>query len=403
MNLRDRLRAVGGQPDSVKRNNASGMPETTARDCRHTAVCRPAEEFPGAEDVRRETLEKMSNVDLPPDFDPRRILYLDTETTGLGGSGTVAFLVGMGYLTDNGFEVHQFLMRDYDEERYLLRHVEAGLNRFDVICTFNGTTFDVPLLESRLLMNRFQRNCLVKPHIDLLQIARRLWKKRLGRCNLGRLEALILGKPRVDDLPGSEVPQRYFDYLKTRQESLLDDVLAHNAQDIVSLCVLLTHMAGMYEHPEGVRFSEDVFSMGRTLERFHHQEEARKCYHLARKGRMGSEAGLALGHSYRRAGQQEKAAAVWQEMIECRQGGVQPYIELAKILEHRERDYIGALEMTERAMMVLSESVLCRDQTVQETENALQYRRRRLKRRLASMPGKKEYETDGIGNNVQGE
>ena len=250
MNLRDKLRAVGG-------NNAgrTGSPGQGTGDCRHFAVYRPDEEFPGARELTRETLTLMSEKEMPADFDPRRILYLDTETTGLGGSGTVAFLVGMGYLTDEGFEVHQFLMRDYPEEPYLLKHVAAGLGRFDVLCTFNGTTFDVPLLESRFLMNRMDRSCLDMPHLDLLHMCRRLWKLRLGRCNLGRLEEVILGMPREEDIPGSEVPQRYFTYLKTGQMSLLDDILKHNAQDIVSLCVLLNHMADLYLHPEKIRFS----------------------------------------------------------------------------------------------------------------------------------------------------
>ena len=400
MNLRDKLRAIGG-PDSGKETKKK--PETGPGDCRRFTVYRPAEELPGASEVRRETLEMMSNVSLPEDFDPRNILYLDTETTGLGGSGTVAFLVGLGYLTDSGFEVHQFLMRDYDEERYLLRHVEEELNRFGTVCTFNGTTFDLPLLESRLLMNRFRRDCLDKPHIDLLHIARRLWRKRLTQCSLGRLEAMILGKPREDDLPGSEVPQRYFTYLKTGREELLDDILTHNAQDIVSLCVLLTHMSRMYEHPESIRYSEDVYSMGRALERFSHPDEARKCYRLARRGRAGDEAGLALAQSWRREGNREEAAVVWREMIGARRGGAAPYIEMAKYLEHVRKDPAGALEMTDRAIALLSETALKPDITVQETQNALQYRRQRLKRKLAAMSEKKESQTDGTGNDVQGQ
>ena len=174
MNLRDKLRAVSGAgPGRPER------PEQQTKDCRHFAVYRPEEEFPGARELTRDTLALMSEKEMPANFDPRRILYLDTETTGLGGSGTVAFLVGLGYLTDNGFEVHQFLMRDYPEEPYLLRHVAAGLDRFDVLCTFNGTTFDVPLLESRFLMNRMDRSCLDLPHLDLLHMCRRLWKLRL--------------------------------------------------------------------------------------------------------------------------------------------------------------------------------------------------------------------------------
>ena len=377
MNLKDKLRAVGGT------GGHRPAPAEASTDCRHFAVYRPAEEFPGAWELTAETLRRMSDREIPDGLDPRRILYLDTETTGLGGSGTVAFLVGMGYLTDSGFEVHQFLMRDYPEEPFLLKHVAAGLGKFDVLCTFNGTTFDVPLLESRFLMNRMDRDCLTElPHLDLLHMCRRLWKLRLGRCNLGRLEEVILGKPRQDDLPGSEVPQRYFTYLKTKQISLLEDVLKHNAQDIASLCVLLNHMADLYLHPEKIRFSEDVYSMGRALERIRQTEEARHCYRLARQGKMGGFAGTALAMSYRRSGEKEAAAGVWREMIRERRGGITPYVELAKYEEHFRRDYAAALDLTERALALASEPVLREDGTVQEHKNELQYRRQRLLRKL---------------------
>ena len=378
MNLKDKIRAVGGSSGTRK-----NPPEETSTDCRHFTVYRPAEEFPGALELTAETLRMMSDRKIPDGLDPRRILYLDTETTGLGGSGTVAFLVGMGWLTDQGFEVHQFLMRDYPEEPFLLKHVAAGLEKFDVLCTFNGTTFDVPLLESRFLMNRMDRERLLAlPHLDLLHMCRRLWRLRLGRCRLGHREEVILGKPRVDDLPGSEVPQRYFTYLKTKQMSLLDDILKHNAQDIASLCVLLNHMADLYLHPEKIRFSEDVYSMGRALERINRTENARRCYRLARRGRMGDSAGTALAMSYRRGGEREQAAEVWREMIRDRRGGIVPYVELAKYEEHVRRDIPAALELTEKALLLISEPTLREGKTVQESKNELQYRRQRLIRKL---------------------
>ena len=393
MNLREKLRAVGGAGN--RRPDAG----PAASDCRHFAVYRPPEEFPGAFRLTADTLRMMSDRDIPENLDPRRILYLDTETTGLGGSGTVAFLVGMGYLTDGGFEVHQFLMRDYPEEPFLLKHVAAGLGKFDVLCTFNGTTFDVPLLESRFLMNRMDRSCLEMPHLDLLHMCRRLWKLRLGRCNLGRLEEVILGKPRKDDLPGSEVPQRYFSYLKTKQFSLLEDVLKHNAQDIASLCILLNHMAELYLHPERIRFSEDVYSMGRALERINRTENARHCYRLARRGRMGDSAGAALAMSYRRSGEKEQAAAVWREMIGERRGGAAPYIELAKYEEHTEKNILAALALTEKALAILSEPSLREAGTVQELQNEVQYRRQRLLKKLKE---KEPYEAENDHEREQG-
>ena len=376
MNLMDKIRAVGGT--GPRRD----PPAEAASDCTHFAVYRPAEDFPGAYGLTADTLRLMSDLDLPEGLDPRRILYLDTETTGLGGSGTVAFLVGMGFLSDRGFEVHQFMMRDYPEERFLLKHVAAGLGKFDVLCTFNGTTFDVPLLESRFLMNRMDRGCLDLPHLDLLHMCRRLWKLRLGRCNLGRLEEVILGQPREEDLPGSEVPARYFAYLKTKRMELLDDVLRHNAQDIISLCVLLNHMADLYLHPEKIRFSEDVYSMGRALERINRTEHARHCYRLARRGRMGDSAGTALAMSYRRSGEKEQAAEIWLEMAREHRGGIVPLVELAKYEEHTRRDIAAALEWTEKALILLSEPALREGGTVQESKNELQYRRQRLLKKL---------------------
>lgn len=387
MNLMDKLRAVGGSSGAKKTAAAA---EPAFQDCRHTAVCRPGEEFPGAWELTGETLALMSGKEIPADLDPRRILYLDTETTGLGGSGTVAFLVGMGWLNDEGFEVHQFLMRDYPEEPYLLKHVAAGLERFDVLCTFNGSTFDVPLLESRLLMNRMDRSCLEMPHIDLLHMSRRLWKLRLGRCNLSRLEEAILGQPREEDLPGSEVPQRYFDYLKTKREDLLDDILKHNAQDIASLCVLLNRMADMYQHPEQIRFSEDVYSMGRALEKNRQPERARTCYRLASRGRMGAAASAALAVSWRRAGEREEAAKVWREMAATGRGGAGPMIELAKYEEHGRKDLEAALYWTERAMAKLSEPGLRDDTAVQEAQKEVQYRHQRILRKMRAADNSEE-------------
>ena len=163
---------------------------------------------------------------------------------------------------------------------------------------------------------------------------------------------------------------------------LLDDILKHNAQDIASLCVLLNHMAHLYLHPEEIRFSEDVYSMGRALERVNQTEHARRCYRLAERGRMGELASSALAVSYRRSGEREEAAEIWRQMIREGRGGTGPYVELAKYEEHIRRDYAAALSLTEQAMIRLSEPGLGQDETVQETQNELQYRRQRLLRKL---------------------
>ncbi|MBQ7849674.1 MAG: ribonuclease H-like domain-containing protein [Clostridia bacterium] len=380
MNLRDKLKAI--EKPKIKVTPVDAPPVKQFTDCWHGREHYPLRDFPGAFDVRRETVMLMQGEEMPEGFDPMRILYLDTETTGLGGgAGTVAFEVGLGWLEEDGFRVHQLLMRDYPEERFLLEEIVRTAERFDVICTFNGKTFDLPLLRNRFIMNRIRTHCLDKPHIDLLHIARRVWKLRLKKCNLTNLEEALLGIPRVDDLPGALVPERFFSYLKTGDFSLFDDVLEHNAQDIASLCTLLAHMCRMYEHPEQLRFDEDVYSMGVALDRFRHTEEARRCYRLA-GGRMHAQGQQRLAVSYRRSGEKQAAAEIWRGMIARREGGVEPYIELAKYYEHQEKDAEKALEMVRRAIGMMSEPTLFEEPSVQEARNALQYRYDRLKRKL---------------------
>lgn len=377
MNLRDKLDLM-----SKPKPKTPAAPEKRFTSCWHERLFRPLTDFPGCFDLKRETVMLMQGEDMPRRFDPRRILYLDTETTGLRGAGTVAFLVGLGWLTDTGFELHQYLMRDYPEERFLLEAVEAAAGRFDVLCTFNGRSFDIPLLRDRFLMNRMRPDCLDLPHIDLLHMARRVWKLRLKQCNLTRLEEAVLGYPRVDDLPGAEVPERFFRYLKTGDFSLLTDVLEHNAQDIASLCTLLSHMARLYEAPEIIRHSEDVYSMGVALERMRHPEEARKCYRLASAGSMRVQGQLRLAGSLRRCGEAAEAKAVWQGMIDRREGGVTPLIELAKHYEHRERNPAAALELTRRAMALAAEPSLWEDAETEQLRAELQKRYDRLKARM---------------------
>ena len=378
MNLRDKLKAI--EKPKVKVTVTPSQPEPPAfTDCWRTESTHVSSDYP----IRRETVMLMQGEDMPQDFCAERILYLDTETTGLAGAGTVAFEVGLGWQTGEVFHVRQLVMRDYPEERFLLEEIVRIAENFDVICTFNGKTFDLPLLKNRFIMNRIRTSCLDKPHIDLLHIARRVWKLRLQRCNLSNLEEALLGIPRVDDLPGAQVPERFFTYLKTGDFTLLDDVLAHNEQDIVSLQNLLCHMCCMYENPEQLRFDEDVYSMGVALERFRHTEAARRCYQLA-GGTMHAQSQHRLAQSYRRSGEKDEAARIWQEMIRRSEGGITPYVELAKYYEHVQKDYAAALEIVRRAIMRMAEPTLFEDSSVQAERNALQYRYERLKRKIGA-------------------
>lgn len=210
-----------------------------------------------------ETLRTVFGCEFPAAIAPEDVLFLDTETTGLsGGVGTIAFQVGLGYFAPAGFVVEQFLMRDYPDEEAMLDLLAARMKRFSVLCTFNGKTFDVPLLKTRFLMHRIRDDGIPICHADVLFPARRLWKLRLKQCNLGTLETALLGVEREDDLPGALVPQTYFQYLKDRNFTPLVGILDHNRQDIVSLAQLFYVLCVQFSHPEDIAEQEDLFSLG---------------------------------------------------------------------------------------------------------------------------------------------
>lgn len=379
VSLLDKLRAV----DKPRPAPASAAPHP-ANECFHMEARIGRDAFPARLSLSAQTLGWMLGKNCPDEIDPARVVYLDTETTGLSvGSGTIAFLVGAGYFEQDGsFVVHQWLMRDYPEERFVLTALSAMLMDCDLLVTFNGRTFDVPLLEARMLMNRLPMRTLENiSHADLLHPARRVWKLRLGSCRLSRLEEEIFHAPREHDLPGSLVPERFFQYLKTGDFSLFQDVLDHNRQDIVTLAKLLYRLAEVYEKPEQQSFLEDIFSVGRALEKQGETDLARKCYHLCSGGHIGVLAQMNLGRSYARFQQTDQAIAAYERMIARREGGLAPYIELAKLYEHRKRDAKKALEITQAALLKASEPMLLGKSAMQDEQNALQYRYMRLMRK----------------------
>ena len=181
---------------------------------------------------------------------PEKWCFLDTETTGLaGGSGTYAFLVGVGRITPQGFRVRQFFMRDFGEEASQLSALTEHLKQFEVMITYNGRTYDQPLLETRYRMVRQRPPFSSLEHLDLLFGARRLWNLRFDSCRLVELENQILGVERQGDLPGELIPYVYFEYVRTHEIFRLLPVFHHNAIDILTLACLTAIV------PRAFRFS----------------------------------------------------------------------------------------------------------------------------------------------------
>jgi uncharacterized protein YprB with RNaseH-like and TPR domain len=183
----------------------------------------------------------------PGRVDPSSLLFLDTETTGLGGAGAVAFLVGCGSLVDNEFEVRQYLIPDYSDETAVLEAVLTELGEDKTVVTYNGAAFDLPLLRGRMIVNRVARDIPTADHIDLLHSARRLFRRRLADCTLTNVERELFDFHRDDDVPGYLIPSIYFDWLSERRLDNMVGVLEHNRLDIVSLWFLVNHIARAFE------------------------------------------------------------------------------------------------------------------------------------------------------------
>src|SRR5947209_5852302 len=221
------------------------------------------------ESVSRKTLAALQ--------DPEKWLFLDTETTGLaGGTGTYAFLIGLAWWDAGGLQVEQFFMRDFAEEHSLLQELSQCVAERPVLVTFNGKSFDWPLLENRFTMTRSIAVPKLAAHLDLLHPARALWKLRLGSVRLVELERQVLDAPRIgwhreDDVEAALIPQLYFDYLRGGPAEPLAGVVRHNQMDLRGLAALFgkisTLLANGQPRPETPEEALDLFSLSRFLHR----------------------------------------------------------------------------------------------------------------------------------------
>jgi uncharacterized protein YprB with RNaseH-like and TPR domain len=281
--------------------------------------------------------------------------FLDVETTGLaGGTGTYAFLVGVGRFEGDTFHLAQYFMRDPMEESAMLEGLMEFLAPNSALVTFNGKAFDAPLLVTRYLLHNIPVPFKDFAHLDLLPLARRLWRDRLPSRALKYLEENVLGAPRtVDEVPGYEIPYLYFDYLRTGDAAPLKGVFYHNAMDIVALAALMNHMASILHAPfDGqVQHGLDFIALGKLFEDLDRREEAARLYERGLEASVGeTDFGAAvqrLSALQRRRGDLESAVTLWQKA--AAKGHVYAHIELAKYYEHQQRNYVEAMKWTAQA------------------------------------------------------
>ncbi|HLJ15159.1 MAG TPA: ribonuclease H-like domain-containing protein [Bryobacteraceae bacterium] len=290
---------------------------------------------------------------------PEEWAFLDTETTGLvGGSGTYAFLIGVGRITAEGFHVRQFFIRDYDEEPSQLAALAAHLEPFRVLITYNGKTFDQPLLETRFRMMRSKPPFARMEHLDLLAGARRLWNLRFENCRLMHLENQILGFEREGDIAGELIPHLYFEYLRTRIALRLIPIFHHNAIDVLTLACLtgiVPYAFREFDSCSPLRHGAEMVGLARWYRQAERHESALELFHRAVDRGLPDDLlfrtlwDVALLE--RKLGREAAAVAVWTDLAASRNPfRVAAYEQLAKFYEHRERNHSMALEMTRAAI-----------------------------------------------------
>jgi uncharacterized protein len=321
----------------------------------------------------RPALQRPGLSDIP------KTVFIDLETTGLsGGAGTLAFLVGCGYFDLGAFQVRQFLLTSHSAERALLAAVAEFFEGADLIVTYNGKTFDVPVMETRWMFHRIEMPGIGGkggvPHFDMLHSARRLWKNRAGDgyedagCRLSTLERTLFDVQRVGDVPGLEIPGRFFQFVRSGDPRPLEPVLEHNRIDLVSLAAVTARAVRLTQAGhEACRDCAEALALGKIFEKAGHFTRAEACY---RRATNSPESAIRADALYRLAVRQrrdrrfEEAASAWRELI----GFTEPRSmrrgvlgDLRKVAiealaihhEHRDKDLAGAREL---ALACLEES-----------------------------------------------
>ena len=298
------------------------------------------------------TLAELEQDERVADVDLRSVCFLDTETTGLsGGTGTMAFIIGLGFFADGAFHLQQYFLRDPGDEPAMVEALKDSFPRFEALVSFNGRCFDVPIIENRFILARTVPPLREKAHVDLLHPARRLWRYAFSSCALTSLERKVLGVRRQQaDVPSGVIPILYRDYLRTGDARDMQRVLYHNQVDILSLVTLAARLCRAYADPwqeEGVRrrrqmSGAEYYGLGRWYADARGSGEAERAYRTAlkRSRNLGSEMRIRalreLAYLLKRDDRCGEAYAYWQQLsLEAGEGrdGILAHVELAKYYE----------------------------------------------------------------------
>jgi len=295
------------------------------------------------------------------DLAAEKILFLDTETSSLStGAGSFVFMVGMSYFTETGIKTIQLFLEKPENELEFLCHFDDFIKDFDTFVSYNGKAFDIPMLRSRYIMKRLPHSLDSFGHVDLLHIARRIWKLRLESRRLSDIEKEILSFSRSEDeIPGWLVPQIYFDYLESRDAVPLKGVFYHNEMDVVSLAALFIHINRLLSGSEIKIQSDglDAYSIGNVFGKMGNLELSRDFLKAGMEQGLPHELKIAAARCYadtfKKQGEWTEALEYWKfaaesdDFLSC--------LELAKYYEHRQKDIQSALQWVERAFLLVND------------------------------------------------
>lgn len=360
----DRLRSAAGRGDTPRtdpgaRTGSTGANGPGPGDAGEELRCAPGP-WPGFEPLADGLLLRSVRVELPccdaaarldalpgasrwrsPDW-----VYIDTETTGLsGGVGNLAFLVGLARYREPGvLMLHQYLMAGFAAEAAMLSRVAAWLGCDAVLVSYNGRSFDIPVLAGRMRLQRVEHAIAAHAQLDLMHAVRRAYRRAWPDCRLQTAERHLLGLVREHDLPGAAAPAAWRAWLHTRQRQPLLGVLRHNRQDVVSLALLHHRLVATYAGQAGG--DVDLAAVGSAWRAVGEEDRAVRVWECARDA-LDHDALLQLAAAYRRRGDWPGAAAIWRRLQ--RVGDPTAALELSKYHEHRTRDYRRALDFARQA------------------------------------------------------
>ncbi len=310
--------------------------------------------------------ERTATPLLPGEEAPPPSIYIDTETTGLsGGSGTVAFLVGLAEIIGDSIRLHQFLITSFSAEATLLSTILEKVTPSHRLVSYNGKSYDIPLLATRLRMQGFRARIAESEHLDLLHPIRRLFQKHWGECRLITAERRLLNFARQNDLPGAEAPAAWFAYMQRQEGEKLVRVVEHNRQDILSLAAIHHAIAEAIISPDTA--GADLYGLGRWL--LDIDEPKALSLLSAHQPRLCDDGKRLLGYLLRRAECWDEALPIWEEL--AARNCVDSIERLAKYHEHVSRDLHAALHYCTRL-----------PGSAQDT-----HRRERLKKKLENCAG----------------